>query len=202
MVVAQIHIYLMHMGCSTTTSHHMEIHLRFKRWKKTKPCLLSTSPLSRGFCRKKGYVTQRSLTSQCPFTFPSLLEMQPHQSWVQRDISSLLMLATLFLIQAKMPLAFLATWAHCWLMFSWASARTPRSSFSIQVSVTLPQAHSAAWGCCNQSAGPSTCSCRSSSHWPQPSDPVLKGYHCTELGHWGPDPISPAGTTAAPDFIA
>ncbi|RMC14912.1 hypothetical protein DUI87_07089 [Hirundo rustica rustica] len=33
-------------------------------------------------------------------------------------MSSLLLLATPFLIQARMPLAFLATWAHCWLMFS------------------------------------------------------------------------------------
>ncbi|TRZ21716.1 hypothetical protein HGM15179_005385 [Zosterops borbonicus] len=33
-------------------------------------------------------------------------------------MTSLLLLATPFLIQAGMPLAFLATWAHCWLMFS------------------------------------------------------------------------------------
>ena len=45
-------------------------------------------------------------------------------------IPSLLLLATPFLIQARMPLAFLATWAHCWLMFSWLSTSTPRS-FSI-----------------------------------------------------------------------
>ncbi|CAM9638949.1 unnamed protein product, partial [Bubo scandiacus] len=32
-------------------------------------------------------------------------------------ITSLSLLATLFLIQARMSLAFLATWAHCWLMF-------------------------------------------------------------------------------------
>ncbi|TRZ25703.1 hypothetical protein HGM15179_001422 [Zosterops borbonicus] len=31
---------------------------------------------------------------------------------------SLLLLATPFLIQARMPLALLASWAHCWLMFS------------------------------------------------------------------------------------
>ncbi|RMC19225.1 hypothetical protein DUI87_03830 [Hirundo rustica rustica] len=33
-------------------------------------------------------------------------------------MSSLLLLATPFLIQARMPLALLATWAHCWLMSS------------------------------------------------------------------------------------
>ncbi|RMB92479.1 hypothetical protein DUI87_31121 [Hirundo rustica rustica] len=32
-------------------------------------------------------------------------------------MTSLLRLATPFLIQARMPLALLATWAHCWLMF-------------------------------------------------------------------------------------
>ncbi|TRZ13217.1 hypothetical protein HGM15179_013891 [Zosterops borbonicus] len=32
-------------------------------------------------------------------------------------MTSLLLLATLFLIQTRMPLAFLATRAHCWLMF-------------------------------------------------------------------------------------
>ncbi|RMC06527.1 hypothetical protein DUI87_15964 [Hirundo rustica rustica] len=33
-------------------------------------------------------------------------------------MTSLLLLATPFLIQARMPLALLATWAHCWLMVS------------------------------------------------------------------------------------
>ncbi|RMC14838.1 hypothetical protein DUI87_07014 [Hirundo rustica rustica] len=33
-------------------------------------------------------------------------------------MTSLLLLATPFLIQARMPLALLATWAHCWLLFS------------------------------------------------------------------------------------
>ncbi|KAK4823068.1 hypothetical protein QYF61_025407 [Mycteria americana] len=42
----------------------------------------------------------------------TVFEVQPHQ-W--GTITALLLLATLFLIQARMPLAFLATWAHCWL---------------------------------------------------------------------------------------
>ncbi|KAK4826411.1 hypothetical protein QYF61_008944 [Mycteria americana] len=42
-------------------------------------------------------------------------------------ITSLVLLATLFLIQARMPLAFLATWAHCWLIFSRLSINIPRS---------------------------------------------------------------------------
>ncbi|RMC10080.1 hypothetical protein DUI87_12878 [Hirundo rustica rustica] len=40
-------------------------------------------------------------------------------------MTSLLLLATPFLIQARMPLAFLATWAHCWLMFSWLQPVPP-----------------------------------------------------------------------------
>ena len=46
-------------------------------------------------------------------------------------ITSLLLLATLFLIQARMTLACLATWAHCQLMFSHLSATIPRS-FSVR----------------------------------------------------------------------
>ncbi|RMC19208.1 hypothetical protein DUI87_03813 [Hirundo rustica rustica] len=42
-------------------------------------------------------------------------------------MSSLLLLATPFLIQARMPLALLATWAHCWLMSSCCPPVPPRS---------------------------------------------------------------------------
>ena len=42
-------------------------------------------------------------------------------------INALVPLSTLFLIQARMPLAALATRAHCWLIFSQLSVRTPRS---------------------------------------------------------------------------
>ncbi|KAJ7422375.1 hypothetical protein BTVI_14290 [Pitangus sulphuratus] len=45
-------------------------------------------------------------------------------------ITSLVLLATLLLIQARMPLAFLATWAHCWLMFS--SSRSSRNDERIK----------------------------------------------------------------------
>jgi len=41
-------------------------------------------------------------------------------------IISLVLLTALFLIQARMPLV-LVTWAHCWLIFSQASTRAPRS---------------------------------------------------------------------------
>ncbi|KAK4830838.1 hypothetical protein QYF61_013767 [Mycteria americana] len=49
-------------------------------------------------------------------------------------ITSLVLLATLFLIQARMPLAFLATWAHCHLIFSQLSTSTPRSFSAGQLS--------------------------------------------------------------------
>ena len=40
-------------------------------------------------------------------------------------ITSLLPLATLFLMQARMLLVLLVTWAHCRFMFSRASTNTP-----------------------------------------------------------------------------
>ncbi|KAK4824310.1 hypothetical protein QYF61_013055 [Mycteria americana] len=49
-------------------------------------------------------------------------------------ITSLLLLATLFLIQARMPLAFLATWAHCRLIFRRLSTSTPKSFSARQLS--------------------------------------------------------------------
>ncbi|KAK4829008.1 hypothetical protein QYF61_001764 [Mycteria americana] len=61
-------------------------------------------------------------------------EVRPHQCRVQGTITSLVLLATLFLIQARMPLAFLATWAHCWLILSRLSTNTPRSFSAGQLS--------------------------------------------------------------------
>jgi len=58
----------------------------------------------------------------------TVLEMQPYQ--YRGMIISLLLLATLFLIQARVPLVFLATWAHCWLTFSWLSTSIPRGCAS------------------------------------------------------------------------
>ncbi|KAK4831331.1 LOW QUALITY PROTEIN: hypothetical protein QYF61_016820, partial [Mycteria americana] len=54
-------------------------------------------------------------------------EVRPHQCRVQGTITALVLLATLFLIQARMLLAFLATWAHCQLVFTRLSTNTPRS---------------------------------------------------------------------------
>jgi len=49
-------------------------------------------------------------------------------------ITSLFLLATLFLTQVRMLWAFLATWAHCWLVFSRLSTNTPRSFSARQLS--------------------------------------------------------------------
>lgn len=49
-------------------------------------------------------------------------------------IPALVLLATLLLIQARVPMAFLATWAHCCVMFSLTSVREPRSSSAWQLS--------------------------------------------------------------------
>ena len=46
-------------------------------------------------------------------------------------ITSLVLLNAAFLIQARMPLAFLVTWAHCWFIFSQLSISTPRSCVQI-----------------------------------------------------------------------
>ena len=42
-------------------------------------------------------------------------------------ITSLDLLATLFIMHPRIPLAFLAIGAHCWLMANLLSTRTPRS---------------------------------------------------------------------------
>ena len=41
--------------------------------------------------------------------------------------TSLILLATLLLMHPRIPLAFLAARAHCWLMVNLSSTRTPRS---------------------------------------------------------------------------
>jgi len=57
-----------------------------------------------------------------------------NQSQVQRDDHLLLLLAALLLIQGRMLLAIVATWAHRWLMFSWLSANSPRLNKSFDLS--------------------------------------------------------------------
>lgn len=54
----------------------------------------------------------------------TVLEVQLYQCWIMDDHVPALIL-TLFLIQARIPLAFLAIWACCCLMFSWVLTNTP-----------------------------------------------------------------------------
>jgi len=53
--------------------------------------------------------------------------MWPHQSIERRRRTSLDLLAMLFLIPPKIPLAFLATRAHYWIMANLLLTRTPKS---------------------------------------------------------------------------
>lgn len=46
------------------------------------------------------------------------LEVQSHTAIYKETVISLVLLATLVLMQARIPLVFLATWVHYWLMFS------------------------------------------------------------------------------------
>ena len=53
--------------------------------------------------------------------------MGPHQVRVGGRRNSLDLLATLLLMHPRIPLAFLAARAHCWLMVKLLSTSTPRS---------------------------------------------------------------------------
>jgi len=54
----------------------------------------------------------------------------PHQGRVKLRITSLDLLAMLFLMHPKIPLAFLATRTHCWFTANLLSTGTPRSFFA------------------------------------------------------------------------
>ena len=70
----------------------------------------------------------------------SVLKVQFHEGRIHRDSHLLVLLMALLLIKARISLAFLAAWAHCWLMFSQVSTITPRSLFSPQLSSPKPVA--------------------------------------------------------------
>jgi len=74
-------------------------------------------------------------------------------------IAVLLLLATLFLIQARMLLAFLATWAHSWRLFSWLFTNSPGALLLATFHPLFPNPCSFAWGHSDPSAGPSTQPC-------------------------------------------
>ena len=59
-------------------------------------------------------------------------------------VLSHVLLATLFLVMKKMSLAFLATWVHCWLMFSQLSNINPRYFSARQLPDIFLQAYAIA----------------------------------------------------------
>ena len=88
-------------------------------------------------------------------------------------ITALLLLATPYLIPARMPLAFLATWAHCWLMLAGCQPTPPGPFPPASSPATLPQPCCIARGCCDPRAGPGTWPCCWTSHnSPHPIDRV------------------------------
>jgi len=48
----------------------------------------------------------------------TVLKVWSHQCHIQGSVPSLVLLAMLFLMSARIPFSFLSTRAHCWLMFS------------------------------------------------------------------------------------
>jgi len=59
----------------------------------------------------------------------TVLEVWPHQCWVQGHYYLPIPAGHTVPDRARMPLAFLATWAHCWLMFSRLSTKHPKILF-------------------------------------------------------------------------
>ena len=106
------------------------------------------------------------------------LATTPRTKCTQQNITSLLLLAALYVTQARKPLDALATWAHYWLMLS-CHLTSPDPFPWCSLPATLSQACSAAWGCCDQRAGLSTWSHWSSSYCPptgnQPVQIPLQG---------------------------
>lgn len=68
--------------------------------------------------------------------------MQPSRcNLTEGIITSLVLLATLFLMRSRMLLAFLAVWVHCWLIFSWLSTITSMFFYAGQLSSQSSSLH-------------------------------------------------------------
>lgn len=102
-------------------------------------------------------------------------------------ITSLNLPAVLFLVQPRIPLAFLATGAHGWLMDN-LSTRMPRSFSAELLSSRSAPARSGAWGYSSlgPGAGPCTCVCWISRGSSLPISPACpdpsEWQHSTTLG--------------------
>ena len=79
----------------------------------------------------------------------------------------------------RIPLAFLAARAHCWLMVNLSSTRTPRSLSAELLSSRSVPACTGAWGCSSPGAGPCPCPCWTSWGSSVPNSPA-----CPGLAEW------------------
>lgn len=114
--------------------------------------------------------------------------VSPAQS--KGTITSLALLATQFLMQAWIPLTFLATWARCWLTFTSCQSPTLGSFPSCIFPSTLPRAHSTAHGCCDLSVGPSTEPWWMFCDWTQLTDPSYPDFSAVNSYPQDQQPIS------------
>lgn len=90
----------------------------------------------------------------------------------KETITSLVLLAILILMQAKLPLVFLTICTYYLFTFIWMSTHIPRSSLPVEFIATLPQAYTAAWGSYDLTAGPSIYPCWMWCGCTQPINPV------------------------------
>ena len=143
----------------------------------------SLSPSSQGLC-------SRSLTAllwTCSNPSMSFLnwgvKVWPHQCQVQGKNHCPGPAGRTIPDPGQEPLAFLAPWAHCWLMSTLLSTSAPRSLSAWPLSIHSVPSLEHCRGCCGQSAGPSIWSCETSPCW-----------------NWALDPASP-GRTAEPPTL-
>jgi len=107
-------------------------------------------------------------------------------------VTSLLLLAILLLIQARMPLVFLATWEHCRLIFSRASTDTARSVSSTQSSIRSAPSHYHYLDLLWPKWRTLHLVMLNLSHWPQTNDPAYPGTSVGPSYHLADWPFLPA----------
>lgn len=123
------------------------------------------------FCDHEGYVPALccNVDTELQMCLPRAVQ------WGR--ITSLDPLAMLLLAQPKKPVSSSATRAHCWLMFSSAPTRIPRSCSAD----AQPPACAGGWGCSSPGAG--LCTSPSWTVWGswQPSAPACWGHSLRQL---------------------
>lgn len=84
----------------------------------------------------------------------TVFQVWPHQRW---GIGKGSPPSALHLMQPRTPFTFFAARAHCWLMFSLVSSRTPALFLQDCFPAGRPPARSGTWGCSSPGAGPCSC---------------------------------------------